>query len=71
MPDPTAVAYAPSRARSTSTEGEPGHGSRQWANGSLRTVATGLVHPVGVAVGAPRPSGQVDGLDVSRHRLGS
>lgn len=47
MPDPTAVAYAPSGAVYV-TDGAQGW-LQSWSNGALHTVATGLVSPVGVA----------------------
>ena len=54
MPDPSAVAYAPSGAVYVTDESQ---GLLQkWENGALSTVATGLDHPVGVAAG---PSGKV------------
>ncbi|HEV3329184.1 MAG TPA: hypothetical protein VGZ33_07275, partial [Acidimicrobiales bacterium] len=54
MPDPTAVGYAPSGAV-FATEGSEGQ-LQEWDQGSLRTVATGLGHPIGVAAG---PNGDV------------
>jgi streptogramin lyase len=54
MPDPTAVGYAPSGAV-FATEGSQGQ-LQEWDQGSLRTVATGLGDPTGVAAG---PNGDV------------
>jgi streptogramin lyase len=50
MPDPTAVAYAPSGAV-YATDFQQGW-LQEWNDGALRTVASGLDHPVGVAAGA-------------------
>jgi streptogramin lyase len=54
IPDPSAVAYAPNGAVYVVDEQQGW--LQEWDGGSLRTVATGLAQPVGVAAG---PDGQV------------
>jgi len=51
MPDPTAVAYAPS-GKVYVTDGSQGW-LQSWDHGALHTVATGLTDPVGVAAAGP------------------
>lgn len=54
IPDSSAAAYAPSGSIYVT---DPSDGLLQeWSGGSLRTVASGLDHPIGVAAG---PSGKV------------
>jgi glucose/arabinose dehydrogenase len=54
IPDPSAVAYAPSGAVYVTDESQGW--LQEWSDGTLRTVASGLSQPIGVAAG---PDGKV------------